>query len=265
MGASVLQLMGGDRERQGWVIKATAAHPPGLPKPKHARSLVLSLRDGTLAGPALCGGLGARPWRAQPVVALKLVALALKALQQGPPAMRRPALAALAATGATTGAMTGATAAAKATAEATARATAPATTSKKKTAPATLAADDTPAARAPASQAQATLPAPRGDLRPATLLDAVATHWQAQWAAQLQARSRTGPGLGPEAVASPSPSVPGVSPAHRSEAPTARTGPTEAAGNLDTAFAAEGAAVPRELLSFPLAGLAGLARRARLW
>jgi len=34
------QMLGGDSERHAWVIKATAADPPGLPKPKHgARNL----------------------------------------------------------------------------------------------------------------------------------------------------------------------------------------------------------------------------------
>ena len=79
---AVLQLMGSDAERQGWVLKATAALPPGLPKPKHARRLILALWDGSLKSDTLFAALAARPWRRDPVVALKLLALVLKVAQQ---------------------------------------------------------------------------------------------------------------------------------------------------------------------------------------
>jgi hypothetical protein len=70
--AAMLRLVGGgDGERQGWIIKATSA-VPGLPKPKHVRNLCIATWDGSLGADVLWSALATRPWKTQPIVAMKV-------------------------------------------------------------------------------------------------------------------------------------------------------------------------------------------------
>eukprot|EP00636_Phaeomonas_parva_P016677 CAMPEP_0118869440 /NCGR_PEP_ID=MMETSP1163-20130328/12771_1 /TAXON_ID=124430 /ORGANISM="Phaeomonas parva, Strain CCMP2877" /LENGTH=1284 /DNA_ID=CAMNT_0006804333 /DNA_START=51 /DNA_END=3901 /DNA_ORIENTATION=- len=79
----VLGLLGGDKERQRWTIKATSIKP-GPPKPKYIRRIVIAIWEEELPLPVLFTFIGLRPLQKKDVVAVKTLLLLLKVMHGGP-------------------------------------------------------------------------------------------------------------------------------------------------------------------------------------
>eukprot|EP00968_Pinguiococcus_pyrenoidosus_P019187 scaffold2041_cov251-Pinguiococcus_pyrenoidosus.AAC.9 len=82
--AGVLGLLGGNKERQRWIIKATSLKA-GAPKAKYIRRIIIAIWEEELHLPVLFTYLGLRPLRNHDTVAFKALVLLLKIIQNGPP------------------------------------------------------------------------------------------------------------------------------------------------------------------------------------